>query len=103
MSPKTPFFKKVYGIVRKIPSGKVMTYGHIAEMLGTSDARKVGWALHANKDPHVFCHRVVNKEGSVADNYAFEGWEEQRRRLVSEGVTFIDEKRVDLKKHLWLP
>lgn len=80
-----------------------MTYGQIAEIFGTKDARRVGWALHGNKDPKVFCHRVVNKEGKVAINYAFDGWKEQKRRLLSEGVNFIDETHVDLKKHLWQP
>lgn len=98
---KNNFFEQVYKIVRKIPEGKVATYGQIAGILGTRDARKVGWALHSNKNPNVFCHRVVNKEGFVAENFAFEGSEEQRRRLLAEGVTFIDGKRVDLKKHLW--
>jgi methylated-DNA-protein-cysteine methyltransferase-like protein len=96
-------FEKVYLLVRKIPKGKVMTYGQIAEMLKTRDARKIGWALHGNKDPKTPCHRVVSKEGKVATNYAFEGWEEQKRKLLLEGVTFIDEKRVDLEKHLWSP
>ncbi len=77
-----------------------MTYGQIAEILGSKDARKVGWALHSNKDPKVFCHRVVNKKGKVAANYAFEGWREQKRRLLAEGVTFTDETHVDLGKHL---
>lgn len=95
------FFEKVYQVVRKIPKGKVMTYGQIAKILGTKDARKVGWALHGNKDPNISCHRVVNKEGRVATNYAFEGWEEQKRKLLAEGVTFVDEKHVDLSKCLW--
>ncbi len=94
------FFKRVYEVARRIPSGKVMTYGQIAEILGSKDARKVGWALHGNKDPGISCHRVVNKEGKVAANYAFDGWREQKRRLVAEGVTFIDETHVDLGKHL---
>ena len=55
------FFQRVYEVVKLIPSGKVATYGQIAMILGIKDARKVGWALHANKDPNVPCHRVVNK------------------------------------------
>ena len=77
-----------------------MTYGQIAEILGTRDARRVGWALHGNSDPKIPCHRVVNKEGSVAANYAFEGWEEQKRKLLAEKVGFVNEKCVDLKKFL---
>ena len=78
-----------------------MTYGQIAEILGTRDARRVGWALHGNTDPKIPCHRVVNKEGSVAKNYAFEGWEEQKRKLLAEGVKFKNEKCVDLEKCRW--
>ena len=97
------FFKSVWGVVSTIPSGKVATYGQIAKILGTKDARKVGWALHANSDPKIPCHRVVNKEGGVAPNFAFDGWKEQKRRLIFEGVEFIDEMRVDLNKFLWGP
>ena len=93
-------FERVYKLVRKIPKGKVTTYGEIARIVGTKDSRKVGFALHANQDPKTPCHRVVNKEGGLAPNFAFDGEKEQRRRLMKEGVGFIEE-RVDLKKHLW--
>lgn len=95
------FFERVYEVVKKIPKGKVMTYGDVAKVLGTRDARKVGWALHGNKDPKIPCHRVVNKDGRVATNYAFEGWEEQKRKLLAEGVTFKSDKNVDLSKCLY--
>ena len=95
------FFDQVYEIVKKIPEGKVMTYGQVAKVLGTKDARKVGWALHGNTDPKVPCHRVVNKDGKVATNYAFEGWEEQKRKLLAEGVIFKSEKNVDLEKCMY--
>jgi methylated-DNA-protein-cysteine methyltransferase-like protein len=95
---KNNFFKQVHGVVKAIPAGKVMTYGQIAKILGTQDARKVGWALHGNKNPKIPCHRVVNREGRVALNYAFDGWKEQKRKLLAEGVAFLDEMRVDLSK-----
>lgn len=91
------FFDQVYAITKKIPKGKVATYGQVASILGTKDARKVGWALHANKDPEIPCHRVVNKDGGVAQNYSFGDWREQKRRLEEEGVEFESEKRVNLK------
>jgi methylated-DNA-protein-cysteine methyltransferase-like protein len=91
-------FKRVYKIVKKIPKGKVSTYGEIARAIGIKDARKVGFALHANRDENVPCHRVVNKDGRLAPNFAFDGPEEQRRRLLSEGVIFKDENHVDLRK-----
>ncbi len=94
------FFKQVYGVVKGVPSGKVVTYGQIAEKLGSRDARKVGWAMHANSDgDKVPCHRVVNKQGRLAPNFAFDGPVEQRRRLESEGVSFKDEMHVDLAKY----
>lgn len=93
------FFQKVYRIVKKIPRGRVMTYGQIAKILGTKDARRVGHALHANSDSKIPCHRVVNKEGGLAPNFAFNGSSEQKRRLLSEGVGFIDDMHVDLEKY----
>ncbi len=88
-------FEKVYRAVKNIPRGKVSTYGEIGKEIGV-DPRIVGFALHANKDPLVPCHRVVNKEGRLAPNFAFDGWKEQRRRLLAEGVKFKDERHVFL-------
>lgn len=92
------FFERVYQIVKTIPAGKVITYGMIADRIGTRDARRVGQALHANSDGlKVPCHRVVNKDGRLAPGYAFGGPGEQKNRLLTEGVKFIDENHVDLK------
>lgn len=74
-----------------------MTYGQIADAIGTRDARRVGQALHANRDvSDVPCHRVVNKDGRLAPGYAFGGPSEQKNRLLAEGVKFIDGDHVDL-------
>ncbi len=93
-------FDKVYQIVKTIPRGKVMTYGQIAKLIGTRDTRKIGWALHANKSNDVPCHRVVNKDGRLAPNYAFGGADEQKLRLLSEGIKIKNTIYVDLKKYL---
>lgn len=94
-------FQKVHEAVRKIPKGKVSTYGEIARLVGSRDVRKVGWALHANPDSSKTpCHRVVNKEGGLAPGYAFGGAGEQKKRLLEEGVPFKDELHVDLEKAL---
>lgn len=98
----TGFFEQVYEVVKQIPKGKVMTYGQIAGKLGTRDARRVGWALHGNKEENqVPCHRVVNKEGGLALNFGFGGGEEQRRRLELEEVKFLPNGKVDMKKYQW--
>ena len=93
------FFERVYDVIKKIPAGKVMTYGQVAELVGTKDARKVGFALHANNKSEVPCHRVVNKEGKLAENFAFNGMEEQQRRLEFEGLEFTKDGYVDLSKY----
>ena len=98
---KEGLFAEIYKLVKKIPRGKVTTYGEIAKAIGTKDARKVGFALHANKDSNTPCHRVVNKDGRLAPNFAFDGEAEQRRRLLDEGVKFSDEMHVDLAACLW--
>lgn len=91
------FFDQVYEVVKKIPKGQVMTYGQISKILKTKDVRKIGWALHANKDSDkVPCHRVVNKDGRLAPSYAFGGADEQRARLLVEGVEFTDHNHVKL-------
>ena len=97
----TPIFTKLRSLVSQIPKGKVSTYGSIAKMAGIKDARQVGWAIYNNQDKNVPCHRVVNKEGLLAKDFSLGGWQEQKRRLEPEGVTFLEELKVDMKKHFW--
>lgn len=92
-------WEKIYNFVKTIPAGKVATYGQVAKALGIKDTRKIGWALHANKSSEVPCHRVVNKEGHLAKNFAFNGIEEQQRRLEAEGIIFEKDGCVDLDKY----
>lgn len=98
---KQRVFKKIYKAVKKIPFGKVSTYGAISKYLEIKNPRIVGWALHANKSPKVPCHRVVTKEGKLAENFAFGGWQKQKEKLKEEGVTFKGKREVNLKKHLF--
>lgn len=93
-------FEKIYNIVSKIPKGKVTTYGNIAVTLGVNP-RVVGYALHANKSTeNVPCHRVVFKDGSLAEGYAFGGKDVQKNRLLKEGIKFLGDK-VNLKTSLF--
>ncbi len=92
--------QRVWQAVKQIPKGKVATYGIIAKKVGI-DPRMAGWALHANRSSDVPCHRVVNREGRLAPNFAFDGWREQKRRLEAEGVTFKDDMHVNLEESLW--
>ena len=96
------FKEQVFEKVRKIPRGKVSTYGSIAGMLGKRRwSRQGGWALHQNTDPKTPCHRVVDRNGRLAPNFAFDGAGEQRRRLEVENVRFLDKMHVDLELYLW--
>ncbi len=98
------FFKQVYQVVAQIPSGKVATYGQIAALIGEPrNARVVGWAIHDTpKELNLPCHRIVNKMGDLSPGHIF-GPDEQRILLENEGVTFKENGRIDLKKHLWEP
>ena len=86
--------------VKKIPRGKVATYGQVAEMAGNKKmARAVGNALHKNPDPeHIPCYRVVNSKGELSGAFAFGGAEEQANRLRADGIAVIN-NRVDLVKY----
>ncbi len=101
VTQESALFARVYALVRSVPEGKVTTYGAIARQLELRDVRKVGWALHANKDHGTPCHRVVNREGRLAPNFAFGGEEEQRIRLEREGVIFLPDGKVDLVQCGW--
>lgn len=93
-------FEKIYEVVKKIPEGKVASYGQVAAAAGNPRwSQVVGYALHVNPEPGVIpCHRVVKKDGRVSEGFAFGGENVQRDLLMSEGVTFLDEKTVDMKK-----
>lgn len=98
-------FQKIYEQVKKIPKGKVATYGQIALMAGNPRwSRVVGYALHCNPEPGVIpCHRVVTKDGKLSKAFAFGGENVQRDMLLSEGVIFLDSNTVDLKKCRYFP
>lgn len=94
-------FEKIYEVVKTIPKGKVATYGQVAFLAGNPRwARVVGYALHNNPSPETIpCHRVVNREGRVAEAFVFGGGGAQRTLLENEGIKFEADGRVDLKKY----
>jgi O-6-methylguanine DNA methyltransferase len=62
----TEFQQKVYGIVKRIPKGKVLTYKQVAQKLGDKNlARAVGNALNKNHDSKIPCYRVVRSDGKI--------------------------------------
>lgn len=92
--------KRIYEAVKKIPKGKVATYGQIAEMAGDRKmARAVGNALHKNPDPDsIPCYRVVNAKGELSGEFAFGGKNAQAKLLMADGIEVVDGK-VNLKKY----
>ena len=96
-------FERIYDVVRKIPYGKVATYGQVAMIAGNPRwARAVGYALHANPDPEgIPCYRVVNRFGRTAPAFAFGGEERQAELLRAEGREVSEDGTVDLEKFLW--
>lgn len=93
------FKERVYESVRKIPLGKVASYGEVARAAGSPKAcRAVGNILHKNPLPGIIpCHRVVHSNGKCAAAFAFGGEGQQRELLENEGVLFTSDGRVDMK------
>ena len=90
-------------MVRRIPRGRVATYGQVAELAGLAGhARQVGYALHALRDGSALpWHRVVNAAGAISLR-SVPGFElEQRIRLEAEGVIFNARGRVPLARYRW--
>lgn len=100
---KKDFFNKVYAVTKRIPYGKVTTYGDIAEACGIrSAARTVGWALNGC-GPDIPAHRVVNRFGALTGKVHFGDPNLMEELLRIEGVEFDDNGCVKLDKHLWKP
>lgn len=95
---KDLFQQEVYNVVAAIPSGRVVTYGQIAYLVGRPQcSRMVGHAMHnVPAELDLPCHRVVNSQGRLVPF-----WEEQRGLLESEGVKFRRNGCVDMKVSQW--
>ena len=104
-SNNVSFFDKVYTIVRKIPHGKVTTYGLIARHLGTpKSARMVGYAMNSShKFSDIPAHRVVNRNGLLTGKHHFFGSSLMQELLENEGVIVIDNKIKNFNDVLWDP
>lgn len=95
-------FDLICTVVRRVPFGRVATYGQIARLAGNPRwPRVVGYALHACQDLSVPCHRIVNREGRLCEHFGSMGSQTQRIYLAAEGVEFLPDGRVDLARFLW--
>jgi methylated-DNA-protein-cysteine methyltransferase-like protein len=100
------FFENVWEVVRKIPKGRVSTYGAIANYLGAkSSARMVGWAMNASFSvkPKVPAQRVVNRNGMLTGKVHFATPTLMEDLLRKEGILVENETIIDFKKIFWDP
>jgi methylated-DNA-protein-cysteine methyltransferase-like protein len=96
--------ERVFAIVRRIPTGRVMTYGQIAELLGEGyTARTVGYVMHAADEETVPWQRVINSQGACSTGRVILPPDKQQRMLEAEGIEFNARARCDLGRYRWTP
>jgi methylated-DNA-protein-cysteine methyltransferase related protein len=106
MSHRPSKYQQIYDVVRKIPIGKVLTYGQVAELAGLyGKARLVGYALFkVELESGIPWQRVVNAKGEISYSEARCGGDYlQKTLLEQEGIEFKQEHRIDLKQYRWQP
>jgi len=106
MKDKEDFFMRVYEVVRKVPAGRVTTYGAIARFLGSpQSSRVVGYAMNASHRimPRVPAHRVVNRQGCLTGKHHFPTPTAMQEMLEREGIIVIDDRIKDFEKIFWDP
>ena len=95
---------RIYAVVRRIPKGKVATYGQIARIVGRCTARMVGYAMAVTPEgSRVPWQRVINAQGMISARSHSDGDVRQRVLLEKEGVKFDVKGRVDLTVFQWQP
>ncbi len=93
-------FSRVWSTVKKIPRGKVATYGSVSRMVAHRlTPIGVAWALRAAREGAVPWHRVVNARGALSTKGKAK--REQRELLIDEGITFARDGCVDLERFGW--
>lgn len=96
--------QRVYALVERIPQGRVMTYGQIAEILGEGyTPRTVGFVMHAADEEKTPWQRVINSQGACSTGRIILPPDKQQRMLEAEGIVFDARGRCDLKRYRWTP
>ena len=92
-------------MVKRIPEGRVTSYGAIANFLGaTGSARMVGWAMNnASKIEDIPAHRVVNRNGLLTGKHHFPGTRLMEQLLEAEGVEVDEDRITDFQRYFWDP
>lgn len=98
------YFDMVYSVVRRIPRGRISTYGAIADFLALGSARMVGWALNKSfTGEGVPAHRVVNRKGELSGRVHFPAPGMMQQLLEQEGIVVENDSVRDFKALLWNP
>jgi methylated-DNA-protein-cysteine methyltransferase-like protein len=102
--PETPFAREVKRAIRAVPRGRVATYGQVAALAGRAHgARGVAWILHSSAEAAGLpWHRVIGAAGRISLPRG-RGFEEQKGRLIAEGVAVGPGGRIDLRRYQWEP
>jgi methylated-DNA-protein-cysteine methyltransferase-like protein len=103
--PAPSAYQRIYAVVRRIPRGRVATYGQVAALAALpGHARQVGYALHALPEgADVPWQRVINHRGEISARAEPFHEPVQRAMLEAEGVVFDARRRVDLRRFRWEP
>jgi methylated-DNA-protein-cysteine methyltransferase related protein len=105
-SENSDFFSRVYDITKRIPYGRVTSYGAIARYLGSGrSSRMVGWALNSSHSISEFipAHRVVNKNGLLTGKLHFGNSTTMQQLLENEGIIVKDDQIINFTKKFWDP
>lgn len=99
------FFEKVYAVARRIPYGRVTSFGAIAKAVGAAkSARMVGYAMNgASTMADVPAHRVVNRNGLLTGKHHFSGTNLMQQLLENEGIAVKNDQVQDFEKVFWEP
>jgi methylated-DNA-protein-cysteine methyltransferase-like protein len=104
VEPSGDHYDRIYAVVRRIPRGRVATYGQIADLAGLDGrARQVGYAMRTLTIEGIPWHRVVNSRGQISERAEPGGDLIQRQLLEREGVKFDTADRLELKHYRWRP
>ena len=98
------FYEKVYEVVRRVPYGRVTSYGAIARYLGAArSSRMVGYAMNMSHSKEVPAHRVVNRMGVLTGKHHFPGMHLMQQLLENEGIEVVDDQVQDFDRLFWDP
>ncbi|MNJ91283.1 methylated-DNA--protein-cysteine methyltransferase [compost metagenome] len=103
MKSLNEFSSKVIGHIKKIPKGRVATYGQIAKLAGKPQgSRGVAWILHSCTVSHKLpWYRVLNSKGKISFPVATSLYKKQKKLLLQEGVAFKENDQIDMGQFQW--